>query len=79
MFLQRAFTACKSLLSRRPPDHDLNAEARVILQRVRELMELTPVVPLASCGPESTATLDSATSLAAAEPYGEKSYAEDTH
>ena len=79
MFLQRAFTTCKSFLSRRPPDHDLNAEARVILQRVRELMELTPVAPLAPCGPESTATPESATSLAATDPYGERSYAKDTH
>jgi hypothetical protein len=79
MFLQRLFAPFRSLFSRRPPDHDLNAEARVILQRVRELMELTPAMPLASCGGESTATLEPATSLAATDPYGERSYAEDTH
>lgn len=79
MFLQRLFAPLKSLLSRTPPDHDVNAEARIILQRVRELMELTPPMPLASCGAESAATFESATDLAATDSYGERSYAEDTH
>ena len=79
MFLQGLFTACKSVFSRRPPDHDLNAEARVILQRVRELMELTPPMPLTSCGPESTAALEPVGGLGGIDSYGERSYAEDTH
>lgn len=78
MFLQRLFAPFKSLFYRRPPDHDLNAEARAMLQRVRELMELTPPLPIASCGAESTA-LESATRLGATDPYGERSYAEDSH
>ena len=79
MFLHRAFTACKSLFSRRPPDHDLNAEARVILQRVRELMEMTPAMPPPSRGTEPMATLELAAGLGATGPYEERSYAEDTH
>jgi hypothetical protein len=79
MFLQRTFAAFKSLFLRRPPDHDENAEARVILQRVRELMELTPPVPLAACDADSSASLEAAASILATQPYGERIYAEDTH
>lgn len=77
MFLQRTLAAFKSICFRRPPDHDQNAEARVILQRVRELMEMTPA-PLASCGAESTVTLEAVPAVAVPDPYGERAYAEDT-
>ena len=76
MFLQRTFAAFKSLCFRRPPDHDQNAEARVILQRVRELMEITPA-PLASCGADSRVTLEAVPAVSVPDPYGETAYAED--
>jgi hypothetical protein len=78
MFLRRTFAACKSVFSRRPPDHDLNVEARIILQRVRELMDLTPALPPASSGLEPTASFELAARIAP-DPYGERPYAEDTH
>jgi hypothetical protein len=57
MFLQRMFAVPISLFSRKPPQHDPNAEARLILRRVRELMELTPATP---CGAaESAVTVES--------------------
>ena len=79
MFLRRILAACKPSFLRRPPDDDLNVEARVILQRVRELMELTPALPLTSSGTESTAGLESAPGFAGRDAYGERTYAEDTH
>ncbi len=78
MFLERIFAPFK-LFSRRPPDHDLNAEALVILQRVRELMELTPATSLDCGNAEPKANFQSAMSVVASETYGERAYAEDTH
>jgi hypothetical protein len=79
MFLQRLFAACKSFVSRKPPD-DLNVEARIILQRVRELMELTPAAPLVSChGVEPTTAFEPDVGLVATTSYGERAYAEDSH
>jgi len=80
MFLERIFAASKSIFSRRPPNHDQQAQARVILQRVRELMELTPSTPIASCAGESTAGFEATTSsIAESNIYGERAYAEDPH
>jgi hypothetical protein len=59
MFLQRMLAVPKSLFSRKPPQYDPNAEACVILRRVRELMELTPATPLACGAAESVATVQS--------------------
>jgi hypothetical protein len=79
MFLRRILAACKSPFLKRPPEQDLNADARVILRRVRELMELTPALPLTSCGTEPTVSFEAATSLGGTDAYGERTYAEDTH
>jgi hypothetical protein len=78
MFLQRIFAPFK-LFFRKPPDHDLNAEASVILQRVRELMELTPATPLEAGNGNSKANFESAMRIAASDTYGQRVYAEDTH
>lgn len=69
MFLQRTFAAFKSLFSRKPADTDQNAEARIILKRVRELMELTPGTLSASCAPEPM-VLDAAPAASVVELYG---------
>lgn len=70
MFLQRTFAAFKSLFSRKPADTDQNAEARIILKRVRELMELTPGTLSASCAPEPMVPLDAARAATIVDLYG---------
>jgi hypothetical protein len=80
MFLERIFTASKAVFSRRAHNHDQNAEARVILQRVRELMELASPTPIAPCSGEATVDLESAGgSIVGTNTYGERTYAEDPH
>jgi len=59
MFLQRMLAVPKSLFSRKPPQHDPNAEARMILRRVRELMELAPATPVPCCAAESVVPVES--------------------
>jgi hypothetical protein len=80
MFLERLFTASKSIFSRTQPKADQNAQASVILQRVRELMELAPSTPIASCAGEINATFELPNgSVAGSDIYGERAYAEDPH
>ncbi len=77
MFLQRIVTASKSIFVRTAPAPEHSAEARIILQRVRELMELTPALSDAS---PLESNLDSASSNSSVPSVGtDRIYLEDTY
>ena len=56
MFLKRIVVPiCRSLFFKKVPTHDVSAEARIMLRRVKELLEMTPAVPVATSSADSDA------------------------